>query len=286
MFSRLLSLLGAFVLLPLASMARAQDAQHAFAHGMVVDSHKAPLAEAEVLVLDSANKVVGTGRTDNTGEFTLGGLIPKTAYLFSVRKIGFTAGAAKMVTPQAGDTLWVDVMLQGATPQLNAVNVTANANAAYHIDSTEIAKQAVENGLDVVLKYRPRMLGDAYKECRPDTSHLGPPVPPTPLAPLPGRPGIRVPASIQSLTFFDTSLAAHGYPPPPRLSNPADTLGKSPPLLYVNGVLHSEWGMKNILADIPAEDIAEMRYIDCWDTAYPLQMRNALFIVLKPGKAY
>ena len=150
------------------------------------------------------------------------------------------------------------------------------------------------------MKYRPRMLGDAYRECRPDTSHLGPPIAPQPFQP-PTRPGSALtppgsqnsrtpkfgpPASLQSGTFFDTSLAMHGYPPPPKLSNPDDTLGKAPPLLYVNGVLHSEWGMKNILLHIPAEDIAEMNYIDCWDDKMPLQMRNALFVVLKPGKSY
>ena len=44
--------------------------------------------------------------------------------------------------------------------------------------------------------------------------------------------------------------------------------------------------MKNILSEIPAEDVAEMRYVDCWDTSVPFMMRNALFVVLKPGKSY
>lgn len=261
----------------------------------MVDTLKAPLAQARVLVIDSAHTVVSVVRSDSNGSFTVPGLAPHTTYTFSVQKVGFVGGTAKFVTPEAGDTLWFDVMLQQAPPQMTPVAVTAKANPAYHIDSAEIAKHPVQNALDVVLRYRPRMLGDAYRECRPDTSHLGPPIPPRiqPLSvPMMGPGGRRVqfdtnpPASVQSQTYFDTSLAAHGYPPPPRLSNPADTLGKLPPNLYVNGVLHSELGMKNILSDIPAEDIAEMRYIDCWDTSFPQQMRNALFIVLKPGKGY
>ena len=226
--------------------------------------------------------------------FFVRGLTPHTQYVFSVRKIGFVAGTTKLATPQAGDTLWIDVMLQMATPQLATVSVTARANPAYNIDATEIAKYPTVNALDVVLKFRPLMLGDAYKECRPDTSHLGPPIPPpmppSLLPPMGGmaRPkqGNRAVDMNNGRVFLDTSLAMHGYPPPPRLANPADTLGKLPPNLYINGILHGELGMKNILADIPVEDIAEMHYVDCLDTTVPSSMRNALFIVLKPGKAY
>jgi hypothetical protein len=55
--------------------------------------------------------------------------------------------------------------------------------------------------------------------------------------------------------------------------------------MYINGVRHDAPGAKNILSQIPLEDIAEMRYIDCWDTTTP-QFRNSLMVVLKPGKQY
>ena len=133
MFSRLLFLMiGVCALLPMSNRAAAQDAPHAFAHGTVVDSLKEPLM-AQVLVFDSTNKVVASANTDESGEFILGGLVPHTSYLFSIRKFGFSAGMTQLVTPKAGDTLWIDVMLRPMPPTLNTVKVTANANPAYHV---------------------------------------------------------------------------------------------------------------------------------------------------------
>jgi hypothetical protein len=278
-----LGLLYSFVL-PITSFA--QDTQHIIALGTVVDSAKRPLDQAQIIVSDATHPRIQTVETDSTGNFVIHGLNPETQYTFSIRKIGYLSASSQLATPQAGDTLWFDAILQPATSQLGAVNVTTKLNPAYHIDAAEIAKHPVLNALDVVLKYRSRMLGDAYKECRPDTSHLGPPQPPAMLPAPPGFPKFHTPAGVESQTYFDTSLAAHGYPPPPRLADPSDTLGKRPPYLYVNGILHTEWGMKNLLAEIPAEDIAELRYVDCWDKSVPERLRNALFVILKPGKEF
>jgi hypothetical protein len=242
-----------------------------------------------VLAIDSASVVRATTLTSSDGAFTLTGLAANTQYRFTVRKIGFSAGTMQLTTQQGNDTLWFDVQLQGAAQALKAVQINSTANPAYRVDSAEIAKHGVIDALDVVLKLRPRMLGDAYKECRPDTSHIGSPVPPS-LSRF-GDSGKISPYSSRALhdtqVMFDTSLAMHyGAVLLPRMSNPSDTLGKIPTKLYINGVLHDEWGMKNILSHIQPEDVAEMHYIDCWDTTVPMMLRNVLFVNLKPGKSY
>lgn len=44
---------------------------------------------------------------------------------------------------------------------------------------------------------------------------------------------------------------------------------------------------QSVLASIPAEDILEIRYLNCWDTSMPgVAGNNAAYVVLKPGRAY
>jgi hypothetical protein len=278
----------------LSSAVRGQGTAQGVASGMVVDAQKHPVQDAEVLAVDPANVVRATTMTTSDGAFTLTGLAFHTTYQFTVRKIGFSAGTVRLTTPQENDTLWFDVQLESAVQTLKSVQVTSIANPAYRIDAAEIAKHGAVDALDVVLKLKPRMLGDAYKDCRPDTSHLGAPLQPS--FPSFGGTPMRGKSPFSDTTMrhlrntqvmFDTSLALrYGAAPLPQMSNPSDTLGKVPTKLYINGVLHELEGMKNVLSHIPPEDIAEMHYIDCWDNTVPLMFRNALFVNLKPGKNY
>jgi hypothetical protein len=239
----------------IAGVVRGQQPKHPLVRGVVVDSANDPVGGAEVSAADSTHTVVATVRSDKGGAFTILTLAPNTPYVFSARRVGFAPGVSKSIALRAIDTLNLRFTLDAVATTLPVVSVTAKINLAYRIDAAEIAKRPVVDALDVVLNYRQRMLGDAYKECRPDTSHLT----------------LRAPRQSTIL---------------PRLASPGDTIGQLPPRLYVNGILHSELGMKDILSEIPAEDIAEMRYIDCWDSSVPFMMRNALFVVLKPGKSY
>ena len=250
----------AAVALSLALSATAQ-AQHPhqptgpLVRGVVVDSANDPIRGAEVSALDSTNKVVATTHTDTTGAFVLRGVTPNVPYVYAARHVGFARGASKPIPLRAIDTLNLHFTLDQASVTLPGVIVSGKINAAYRIDAAEIAKHPAVDALDVVLTLRPRMLGDAYKECRPDTSHYT----------------FGVPRAHVIL---------------PRLASPSDTLGQLPPNLYINGVLHNELGMKNILSRIPVEEIEEMRYIDCHDTSVPFQYRNSLFVILKPGASY
>jgi hypothetical protein len=238
-----------------AGVIRAQQPLHPLVRGVVVDSVNDPVSGVEVSAADSAHIVVATVRSDKNGAFSLRSLAPNTSYVFTARHVGFAQGVSHPIALRAIDTLNLHFTLDATAATLPSVSVTTKINPAYRIDTDEIARYPVVDALDVVLNYRPRMLGDAYKECRPDTSHLT----------------FRAPRTSALL---------------PRLASPGDTIGQLPPRLYVNGILHQELGMKNILSEIQAGDIAEMHYIDCWDTSVPFMMRNALFVVLKPGKDY
>lgn len=60
--------------------------------------------------------------------------------------------------------------------------------------------------------------------------------------------------------------------------------------VFVNGrrmTSRSVMSPQHVLADIAAEDIAEMRYVNCWDTSLPgVAGNNAIYVVLKPGRSY
>jgi hypothetical protein len=243
------------LLLPNAIRAQQPQPQAPVVHGVVVDADNNPITGAEVSALDSTNAVVATVNTDKHGAFILNGVAPTVPHVFAARKVGFARGASKPITLRAIDTLDLHFTLDPVSATLPTVVVTATMNPAYYIDATEIAKHAVVDALDVVLMLRPRMLGDAYKECRPDTSHL---------------------------TFRAPRMSL----PLPQLASPNDTIGQIPTRLFINGIEHAIPRMKDILSQIQAEDIDQMRYVDCHDTTVPPQLRNVLFVVLKPGKDY
>ncbi len=255
MFCRALFSMLAYAVLVSPRLVSAQQPQHPIVRGVVVDSTNHPLKEAEVIATDSTNAIAATVRTDKNGAFIIRDLTPKTPYIFTARQVGFARGVSEPIPLSANDTLNLRFVLDAVTASLPTVSVIAKIEPVYRIDAAEIAKHSAVDALDVVLNYRTRMLGDVYKGCRPDTSHL-------------------------------TFRPARGSAILPKLAHPSDTLGQRPPRIFVNGMPHDEIGMKDVLSRIPSEDIAEMRYVSCDDTTLPVLLRNALFVILKPGKEY
>jgi len=223
-----------------------------YVRGVVVDTVGKPIAQASVVITGSrgadSGRVVVSATTDDRGRFFLAKVPARTPLIVTARKVGYGAASGKSISFTTDTT---EIRFELSTVELNTVYITASMPAAYRIDSTEINKRSVTDALDVVMRYKPRMLGDGYKNCPQDTSHL----------------------------TVDTRY----YPKPPR-----SMLGYSTEprfQLYINGILHMEQGAKDILARIPAKDILEMRYVDCWDRATP-RLRNSLIVILKPGVRY
>jgi len=239
---------------PKPAPAAAQQGPTAFVRGVVVDTLGTPLTQASVVVMVPKTKtdsetIVASATTDSKGRFTLPRVPAKGHYVIVARKVGYGVASSKAMSFAAKDT--TEIRFELALNELTTVYVSAPLPKEYRIDSTEINKHAVHDALDVVMNYRPRMLGDVYKQCPPDTSHL----------------------------TIDHRL----YRRLPRFMG--DPSHYPPFRLFINGVWHGEQGVKDILAQIPAEDILEMRYVSCWDRVTP-ELQNSLIVVLKPGASY
>jgi hypothetical protein len=228
----------------------AQQKAGPLVRGTVTDSANHPLSGVEVLATDSKGKVLARTRSSDKGVFQLRYLKSGQAYVFVARRVGYASGSSDVMHLTASDTIDIQFVLDPTETTLASVRVVGQYTPAYHITADEIEKHADRDALDVVLNRRPRMLGDTYKECMPDTSHL----------------------------TYDVRYIR----PLPKAMSPDRTL---PFRLYINGVWHGERSIKDILADIPASEIAEMNYVNCWDKIRP-ELRNSLMIVLKPGVAY
>lgn len=261
--------------------------------GTVVDSTQAPIAGVVITVVDSlTDRVVFKTNTDATGRFTFDHPVAVTPYFIIVRRIG-SIEKTEQVTLRPADTLHLKFVLTPVS-RLAAVRVTAEADLEYHdITSAEIAKANVPmlDAYDIVLRLRPFLLGNPFKGCMTDTSKFtfGPERPP----PDPGAAMAQNPTKFtMGVGSFAASLFKNGGWLFHRKSNGASSEAAPPPdsthpfHLYINGALRDgPPGAKNILSQIPVDDIDEMRYIDCLDTKTP-QYRNSLMIILKPGKIY
>ena len=234
------------------SSAQAPAGPPSIVQGYVLDSANKPISGAEVMISDARNKVLATAKSGEGGFFQFRVLKPGT-YRFTARSLGFSNGKSKPMPLAPGDTLDLQFVLDGtaASNEIAAVSVVGGSkNPQYRITAAEIAKTADGDALDVVLNRRIRMLGDTYKGCMSDTS-----------------------------TF--TRDFRYIRKPPKSMSSDSSM----PLRLYINGRWYGVRGIKDVLSEIPAEDIAEINYVDCWDRERP-NLRNTLLVVLKPGVRY
>lgn len=227
-----------------------KDTTVAVVKGRVLDSLEKPLADAEVLLLDARGKTAYAVKSSKNGRFEVPSVKPGR-YRLSARSLGYLNARSDMLTLVARDTVDVDFILDPNENTLAEVRVrAAGIIPQYRITAEEIAKKPDRDALSVILNRRIRMLGDSYKNCLPDTSTF-------------------------TLDFRHI-----------RKSPKYMGMDSSMPLrLFINGVWHGVRGIKDVLADIPAEDILEMNYVDCWDKTRP-NLRNSLMVVLKPGRRY
>jgi carboxypeptidase family protein len=226
---------------------RHADAQAAV-RGTVIDTADRPIADAEVVVLGSGGRPFAAGRTSRTGTYTIGSLPAGAAYRLTARKLGYVAGTTSVGPLAVGDTA-VSRFILHSVDALAPVTVLGRRDRhPYSIDSTAIAGVGAYDALDALVRY-PWMTGDGWQGCQPDTSHL-----------MLGT-GID-----RSRPMPDTiaPLAEHG----------------EPFRLFVDGRPRTEQSIKNTLAAIPADSIAEMHYVSCWDRDRP-ELRNSLSVILK-----
>jgi hypothetical protein len=241
----------------------------------VADTTGAPLPGAQLVLLRGGKETVLQAIADPAGRYSFSFTPEGARYQLVVRKVGYVQ-TARLVPVAAGDTLTVAVALAPLPPGLPALDTVRVTGArgipkAYYINADEIAHstRGLFDAWDVVRKLRPDMITDKDRcpgeglkyiwvngQRLPDDDVPAPPPPP----PSPQR---------RSGSGRGGRGGGSGRP------LPTPSVGAQP----------AEPG--SVIAMINPEHIAEVRYLDCWDTSVPgIGGQRALFVTLKPGISF
>ncbi len=249
--------------------------------GRVTDSAGAVIAEAEVILVRSSDSaVVKSAKSDRKGKVKLTDLPAGGPYTVTARTIGY-GPAQGQVELRAGDTLYIDFELPPLVTTLAPITVTARRSRS-RISEGEFNLKHYRDALSLLVDRRRDMLGDPERCPLPDPVFGGPGPDSTGRFAVTDRLtvlGGAVPS--RKRPWLDSLRFAFGTPDLPYVQQ-----------LYVNGV-RMDWKKVNgqsipgrtvveELRRIPLDQIAEIRYVDCWDQSVPLYQRYALYVVLKP----
>jgi len=230
------------------------------------------------VLIRALREPVRIARTDSAGRLAFAIDLVDTSYTVLVRKIGF-ADVAGPLALAAGDTadLRITLLRNAGVAMLDTVRVRESnrvLSSDYHLSAADIAasKRPLFDGLDILAKLRPEMLGDPDK-C------MAPPGPSTgrlAFAPPPAAPRFRTPLGAQPLHV------------PPRVGTEHAIVQN----LWINGERVSLGGVpemspESLLVLIKPEHVDQIEYKGCYDNSMSMSGgRNALFVVLKPGYVF
>jgi hypothetical protein len=250
-------------LLPLAvGVAVAQSGQSAAASatisGRVIDTTGKVLADAEVVVtLVKDTSVVRRATSSARGDVMVRDVPAGGPYLLLARKIGYGAARGTDVFLRGGDTLRVDFELPAVGVTLPTITVRGRPSSGTMLTAADIDSRQHPDALGAIAWKRPYMLGD------PDRCSA--PMPPP--WPVPSSRGAGRRPWVNASRFFDD------FNPPysPYVQR-----------VYVNGQRIDIPGQSPLVAlhEVPSEQIAEMRYVDCATTEKDL-WPYSIYIVLK-----
>ena len=272
-------------LAPVAARAQAKPAPFTVTV-RVVDSAAAPIAGADVAVVRGIDDVVASNPSNGDGRATL--IVKDGAgdLEIVVRKIGYLRADQFFRAELNGGSRDFTIIMHRAVQTLAPVRVNETEDLkrkSYFIDADEIAKHGdiLIDATDILSKLKPDMI--CGRDCRPLAAA-----------------GARTKAAVRvcpGLVFSQRRVC------------PADT---SPQSLATNVWVNGEWirtmgyedvstcqigrrgmlggllpGSMEVLCEILPEHIAQMTYVDDYDTTIGKNGSNgALFIVLKPGVKY
>lgn len=246
--------------------------------GHVVDTTGAAVPNVEIVITRSGDSgVVGIATSNKKGNVTLKRLPAGITYTVTARKIGYGAARGN-VQFKAGDTLYIDFKLPPMAVVLAPITVTARPNR-FRITADQFKPKLYRDALLMLAQQRRDMLGDPERCPLPDPIFGGP-----------SRDGA---TRIKIGKFILGSAPSRKRP-----WLEFDNLYAFAPILpyvqqlYVNGV-RVDWRPVNgvqvpgrsvgeELRSIPMDQIAEIRYVDCWDESVPPHMQYALYVDLKP----
>jgi hypothetical protein len=253
----------ALAVLASPGIARAQSSGIAIIRLTVQDSAGVPIPDADIVLSHGKLGAIEIGRSDAAGRCTFIGQYEHGEYAVSARRIGYV-GSSSSFTLNA-TVASVALVLHHIAPTLDTVRVEANVPRSkdYFLDAASIAasSRVIDNAADALHKLRPNMLGDRARQC--------------PLAQNLWINGRRV--------FFGKTLAGWSYREHPTVaegnSSPTGRVVFARPSGGSRGVSIGKY-----LESIKAEHIADIRYVNCWDTSMPeIGTNDAIYVVLKPG---
>jgi hypothetical protein len=253
-------------------VARGQTVAATTVQVRVADSADAPIADAEVAVLEGLSKVVTSATTNARGEATLSVPVGREFQLVA-RRIGFERASRFFTTTPERKALAIN--LKRTVTQLDAVNVTETAFSrrdVYRVGADEIANttRMVDNGVDVITKIRPRIFDPSPKSkfnpCLTENIWVN---------------GKRIVFALtddrmafekrQKLAVRDAIFNKSAFRTP------------GPP----TGIAGVPLNVLSVLASIRAEHIEEINYTDCQDNSVEgTHTSNSVFVTLKPGVVF
>jgi hypothetical protein len=278
------SLLSTLALASVVSVAGAQT-HAARVEILVRDSAGAPVAGAEASVVQGLNLSRAAGATDDRGRVSLTITDIASAhddYQLVIRKIGF-ARTERFFRFQR-DTMSFDVNLRRVPQELAPVVVTAEEDLkrkSYHIDAEAIANsdRVLIDATDILSKLRPDMI--CGRSCSPMAS-----VAARTRNPVRACPGLALSQPTKcpvddSPVSPNTNVWVNGK----RLRM---VIPNEMAMARQTGVLAGLMpGTMTVLSEIKPEHIAEMTYVDEFDTSIgKIGAQGGLFIVLKDGVVY
>jgi len=244
----------------------------------IVDSTGAPIAGAQFVLIRALREPVQVTRSDTAGRLAFTIEPQDSVYTVLVRKIGF-ADLAGPLTLTRGDTAQLRITL--LRNMSVAVLDTVRVREARRVLSTDLYLSAADiaasmrpllDGLDILAKLRPEMLGDPDK-C------------PDPPGPSTGRLAFAPPPSPAR---FRTTLGAQPLHVAPRVGTEHAIVQS----LWINGEHVSlagvpEMSPESLLVLIKPEHVEQIEYKGCDDNSVSLPGgRNALFVGLKSGYVF
>jgi hypothetical protein len=224
---------------------------------VVTDTSGYPLSGADVIVTATRGSGTFVGRTSANGVARL--TVDRTAdpLMVVARGIGFVRKTtAVKLAPEDTSTILFELAPLSAT-ELAAVRIEARQSDSF-LDSTTIAstKRLVVDSYDALSKLRPYMLGDPDK--------------------CPNQPVLNVWVNGRRVWWATDAGPNPALRPQGRFASQRVQAGD------VSGDDGSP--LEGILRSIKAEHLAEVRYVNCWDTSMEKQgTRDAVFVVLKNG---
>lgn len=263
-------------------------------------AQSAPAARVTVIVRDSGAAVSGadvsvvrgikdaraSGVTDDRGRVTvsLAAPQPNADYQLVVRKIGYER--ADQFFRVTRDSLAFEIALRHVVRELTPVVVTAEQDLkrkSYHVGADDIANSTAVlfDATDILAKMRPDMI--CGRNCSPYANNAVRTR--NPVRKCPGltflQPQRTTCPTVDTLPSYTTNVWVNGRRIRIMIPNEVATARQHGALAGLSP------SSMTVLSEIKPEHIAEMTYVDEWDTTIDkIGAQGGLFVVLKPGVVY